>query len=132
MSAFFFDGPECSDADNISLKTDRSGHFCIVSSFLHDPRTLQTARSDRWWNFPTSGRGLANAIGICVLLGGILALFMGWPVHTCEYFLPDSGARSRFSGMLAGTITLSPSVQRINGPIHTLTSLLCASHLFCL
>lgn len=53
-----------------------------ADDFLHDPRTLQTARSDRWWHFPTSGRGLANAIGIGILLGGILALFMGWPVHT--------------------------------------------------
>ena len=56
----------------------------ITCSFLHDPRTLATQRSDRWWNFPTSGRGLVNAIGISVLLGGFLALFMGWPIHVCE------------------------------------------------
>lgn len=54
------------------------------NSFLHDPRTLQTARSDRWWNFPTSTRGILNALGICLLLGGFLALFMGWPIHTCK------------------------------------------------
>jgi len=52
-----------------------------ADDFLHDPRTLATQRSDRWWNFPTSGRGLVNAIGISVLLGGFLALFMGWPIH---------------------------------------------------
>lgn len=57
-----------------------------ANSFLHDPRTLQTARSDRWWNFPTSARGILNALGICILLGGFLALFMGWPIHTCESF----------------------------------------------
>lgn len=64
--------------------------YCSLSitqnSFLHDPRTLQTARSDRWWNFPTSVRGILNALGIGLLLGGFLALFMGWPIHTCKLF----------------------------------------------
>lgn len=78
--------PSCLSS-NTSYPLLSSLIFFIPSSFLHDPRTLQTARSDRWWNFPTSARGILNALGICILLGGFLALFMGWPIHTCEFEL---------------------------------------------
>lgn len=60
-----------------------ANHAIDANSFLHDPRTLLVGKSDRFWRFPTSLRGLSNACGIALLLGGFIALFLGWPVHTC-------------------------------------------------
>lgn len=80
-----------------------------ADDFLHDPRTLQTAKSDRWWNFPTSGRGLANAIGISVLLGGFLALFMGWPIHVYVTTRPNG----RLAGWNMGGTNASGQVPDI-------------------